>query len=111
MCVPDQHPSCVCAGKVLSWWSRRTALDQILDFEHPGLVKEAHASRLKFYADKDLDVTSDLLAHLAHDDQGYEVKASGDAPWNEVKKVYEIDVKWRGFVVCQRLNDLCALNP
>ncbi len=61
-----------------------------------GLVKEAHASRLKFYTDKDLKVSADLLAHVAHNDQGYEVEAFGDARWNEVKQVYEIAVKWRG---------------
>jgi hypothetical protein len=61
-----------------------------------GLVKEAHASRLKFYADKDLEVSADLLAHVAHNDQGYEVEAFGDARWNEVKQVYETAVMWRG---------------
>jgi hypothetical protein len=61
-----------------------------------GLVKEAQASCLKFYVDKDLEVSGDLLAHVAHNDQGYEVKAFGDARWNEVKQVYEIAVKWRG---------------
>jgi hypothetical protein len=61
-----------------------------------GLVKEAHASHLKFYADKDLEVSADLLAHVAHNDQGNEVEAFGDALWNEVKQVYEIAVKWRG---------------
>jgi hypothetical protein len=61
-----------------------------------GRVKEAHASRLKFYADKDFDVTADLLAHVAHNDQGYEVEQFGDARWNEAKKLYELEVKWRG---------------
>jgi hypothetical protein len=61
-----------------------------------GLEKEAPASHLKFYADKDLEVSADLLAHVAHNDQGYEVEAFGDARWNEVKQVYEIAVKWRG---------------
>jgi hypothetical protein len=61
-----------------------------------GLVKEAHASRLKFYADRDLEVSADLLPHVAHNGQGYEVEEFGDARWNEVKQVYEIAVKWRG---------------
>ncbi len=60
-----------------------------------GLLKEAHASHLKFYADKDLEVSVDLLAHVAQNDQGYEVEAFSDARWSEVKKVYEITVKWR----------------
>jgi hypothetical protein len=34
------------------------------------LVKEAHSSRLKFYADKDLEVSADLLAHVAHNARG-----------------------------------------
>ena len=59
-------------------------------------MKETHASRLKFYADKDLEVTAELLAHVAHTDQGYEVEAFGNARWNEAKQFHEIEVKWRG---------------
>jgi hypothetical protein len=58
-----------------------------------GLLKEAHASRLKCWTDKDLDVTEDLLAHAVHNNQGYEVEVFGDARWDEVKKVYEIAAK------------------
>jgi hypothetical protein len=39
-----------------------------------------------------LEVSADLLAHVTHNEQGYEVEAFDE---NDVK-VYEIAVKWRG---------------
>jgi hypothetical protein len=51
---------------------------------------------VEIHADKKLEVTAGLLAHVAHNNQRYEVEASGDARWNEVTKVYEVEVKWRG---------------
>ena len=61
-----------------------------------GVVKEAHASRLKFYADQDLNVDHELLAHVAHNDQGHVVESFGDCRWNPQTKAYEVQVKWRG---------------
>ncbi len=40
--------------------------------------------------------SSDVLAHVAHNDQGYEVESFDAARWNEVKKLSDIEVKWRG---------------
>ncbi len=61
-----------------------------------GVVKEAHASHLKFYADKDLDVNQDLLAHVAHHDQGHVVEDFRQCRWNPANKLYEVQIKWRG---------------
>ncbi len=36
-------------------------------------VMEAHVSRLKFYADDKLNVCEQLLSHVAHSQEGYEV--------------------------------------
>ncbi|KAE8888738.1 hypothetical protein PF005_g5317 [Phytophthora fragariae] len=38
-----------------------------------GQRREAHASRLKFYADNSLNVTEDLLLHIAHNSEGHVV--------------------------------------
>ncbi|ETV69570.1 hypothetical protein H257_14806 [Aphanomyces astaci] len=59
-------------------------------------VRPVHASRLKFYADCDLDVTSELLAHVAHNSEGFEVEAMVDARYIPTTNVYELLIKWRG---------------
>ncbi|KAF0702603.1 hypothetical protein AaE_015828 [Aphanomyces astaci] len=51
--------------------------------------KEAHASRLKFYADKSLHVSEDFKEHVAHNSEGYEVEAIVDARYVAAKKAYE----------------------
>ena len=56
----------------------------------------AHATRLKFYADKDLNVTSDFLAQVAHNSEGFEVEALEDVRYVSATQSYEILVKWRG---------------
>jgi len=61
-----------------------------------GVIKEAHASRLKFYADQDLNVDQELLAHVAHNDQGHVVDSFGACRWNPQTQSYEVQVTWRG---------------
>ena len=56
----------------------------------------AHATRLKFYADKDLHVTSDFLAQVAHNSEGFEVETLEDVRYVSATQSYEILVKWRG---------------
>jgi hypothetical protein len=41
-----------------------------------------HATRLKFYCDKDLEITEDLLAHIAHQQSGYEASRLKDLRWS-----------------------------
>ncbi|ETV69457.1 hypothetical protein H257_14827 [Aphanomyces astaci] len=55
-------------------------------------VRPVHASRLKFYAGRDLDVTSELLAHVAHNSEGFEVEAMVSARY-PTTKVYELLIK------------------
>jgi hypothetical protein len=59
-------------------------------------VRTVHASRLKFYADSSLRVTGELLDHVAHNADGYEVEAIEDARYDAAKKAYEVKIKWRG---------------
>ncbi|KAF0746645.1 hypothetical protein AaE_008047 [Aphanomyces astaci] len=60
-----------------------------------GDEREAHSSRLKFYADKSLHVSEDCKEHVAHNSEGYEVEAIVDARYVAAKKAYEV-IKWRG---------------
>jgi Chromo (CHRromatin Organisation MOdifier) domain len=60
-------------------------------------LKAAHATRLRFYKDKELNVTAELAQAAAHNDhQLYVVSKILDARYNEQEKFYEILVAWRG---------------
>ena len=76
--------------KVLSAW--------VYEIQHllTAKVREVHASRIKFYADKSLLVTEELKNHVAYNDQGYEVEAFRTCRWNADQKKFEVQVKWRG---------------
>jgi hypothetical protein len=54
-----------------------------------------HASRLKFFSDASLDVTDDLLDHVAYGDEGFFVEDLLGARCNAEGK-YEVRVKWKG---------------
>ncbi|KAG2870789.1 hypothetical protein PC116_g7687 [Phytophthora cactorum] len=61
-----------------------------------GHRKEAHSSRLKFYADNSLDVNEDLLQHIAQNSEGHVVDFLLKARYNKTAKRHEIKVHWRG---------------
>ncbi|GMF60896.1 unnamed protein product [Phytophthora fragariaefolia] len=61
-----------------------------------GESREEHASRLKFYADSDLGVTEDLLAHVAHNSEGHVVEELREARYDKTAKTHQLLVKWRG---------------
>ncbi|RQM21456.1 hypothetical protein B5M09_009761 [Aphanomyces astaci] len=61
-----------------------------------GDEREAHASRLKFYADKSLHVSEDFKKHVTHNSEGYEVEAIVDTRYMAAKKADEVLIKWRG---------------
>jgi hypothetical protein len=46
------------------------------------VVTFIHSTRLRFYHDSSLDVTADILAHLAHQNTGYEVRAFRDLKYD-----------------------------
>jgi hypothetical protein len=63
-------------------------------------VKTAHATRLRFYKDKDLNVTAELAQAAEHNDhQIYVVSKIIDARYNEKEMFHELLVVWRGFPV------------
>jgi hypothetical protein len=55
-----------------------------------------HASRLKFYADSSLDVTGELLEHVAHNSEGHIVDRILSARYNPSRKQHELEIRWRG---------------
>ncbi|ETI44646.1 hypothetical protein F443_10668 [Phytophthora nicotianae P1569] len=61
-----------------------------------GETKEAHATRLKFYADSSLGITEDLLAHVAHNSEGHVVEKLLQARYGATSAMHQLLVKWRG---------------
>jgi transposase InsO family protein len=61
-----------------------------------GKEQDVHASRLKFYADSDLEVTEELLEHVAA--QGIVLKAEKlvEHRWNSESKRFELLMSWCG---------------
>jgi Chromo (CHRromatin Organisation MOdifier) domain len=63
-------------------------------------LKAAHAARLRFYKDKDLNVNAELAQAAEHNDhQLYVVSKILDARYNEQEMFHELLVAWRGFPV------------
>ncbi|POM77265.1 Hypothetical protein PHPALM_5378 [Phytophthora palmivora] len=61
-----------------------------------GDESDVHASRLKFYADSQLNVTEEILEHIAS--QGIVLAVNGfkNHRWNASIKDYEVLVSWKG---------------
>jgi Chromo (CHRromatin Organisation MOdifier) domain len=63
-------------------------------------LKAAHATRLRFYKDKELNVTAELAQAAEHNDhQLYVVSKILDARYNKQEMFHELIVAWRGFPV------------
>ncbi|KAG3079190.1 hypothetical protein PC121_g7041 [Phytophthora cactorum] len=58
--------------------------------------REVHASRLKLYSDSTLDVTEELLRHIAHNSEGHVVAKLLDSGYNADTKLFELLASWRG---------------
>jgi hypothetical protein len=63
-------------------------------------LEAVHATRLRFYKDKELNVTAELAqAAENNDNQLYVVSKLLDARYNEQEMFHELLVAWRGFPV------------
>jgi hypothetical protein len=63
-------------------------------------LKDAHATRLRLYKDKELNVTAELAQASEHNDhQLYVVSKILDARYNEQEMLHELLVAWRSFPV------------
>jgi Chromo (CHRromatin Organisation MOdifier) domain len=93
------------AGEKLSlrWRGPRrvvnTLSNHVFEIEdmHTGVVTPEHASRLRFYADSALDVNAELLAHIAHNNMGYAVRALCGLRFDRDSKTYQALVSWLEF--------------
>jgi hypothetical protein len=63
-------------------------------------LKAAHATHLRFYKDKELNVTAQLAQAAEHNDHKlYVVSKILDGRYNEQEMFHELLVAWRGFPV------------
>jgi hypothetical protein len=63
-------------------------------------LKAAHGTRLRFYKDKELNITAELVqAAEDNDHQLYVVSKILDARYNEQEMLHDLLVAWRGFPV------------
>jgi hypothetical protein len=63
-------------------------------------LKAAHATRLRFYKDKELNFTAELAQAVEHNDHNlYVVSKILDARYNEQEMFHELLVAWRSFTV------------
>jgi hypothetical protein len=76
-----------------------TLSDHVYEVEDlsSGRVTSIHASRLQFYSDVSLDISTDLLAHIAHNNQGFDVRDLLDVRYDAESKSYCVLVSWLGF--------------
>jgi transposase InsO family protein len=61
-----------------------------------GVETDVHASRLKYYADKDYEVTEEVREHIASQGIVLAVAELKEHRWNASIKGYEILVSWKG---------------
>ncbi|POM77632.1 Chromodomain containing hypothetical protein [Phytophthora palmivora] len=61
-----------------------------------GSTMDVHPSRLKFYADNSLDVSDELLDHIASQGTLLAVEAIVEHRLNSDMKAHEVKVKWLG---------------
>lgn len=61
-----------------------------------GEEREAHASRLECYADKDLKDQGDLLSHVAHNSEAHVMKEFRACRPIRKSHSHDMLVKWRG---------------
>jgi Chromo (CHRromatin Organisation MOdifier) domain len=76
--------------------------DYVLAVDNPLAqeLKAAHATRLRFYKDKELNVAAELAQALGlKDHQIYVVSRILDARYNAKEMFHELLVAWRGFPV------------
>lgn len=57
---------------------------------------EYHASRLRFYSDHSLNITEELLSHIAFNNEGHVVDQFKSIRYSQQQQRYEVLVSWRG---------------
>jgi hypothetical protein len=71
-------------------------------------LKAAHETRLRFYKDKELNVTAELTQAAEHNDHQLNVVSKIlDVRCNEQEMSHELMVAWRGFHVGEATLEPC----
>jgi hypothetical protein len=87
----------------LKWRGPKRVLEAISEYDFivedlsSGHSTTVHGSRLRLYHNASLDVTADLLAQVAHNEQGYDVQSIKDIRLEEVTGEYQLLISWLGF--------------
>ena len=56
-----------------------------------------HSTRLKFYHDRSLNVSHELIDHVSNQGFDFDVDRINNLRWNATTKKYELEVVWLGF--------------
>jgi len=59
--------------------------------------EKVHAERLKFYSERDLEVTEELRNQIAHNDENFEIEEILDIKYEKEYGRYMIFIKWKNF--------------
>jgi len=77
--------------KVLSNW----------EFEVEDLIskkrEKVHASRLKFFSEKNLEITEELRNQIAHNEETFEINEIRDIRYEKEYDRYQLFINWKGF--------------
>ena len=62
-------------------------------------LEKVHVSRLKFYNEKDLEVTEDIKNQVSYNEDIFEIENIEDIKYETDKQEYQLFIKWKGFSV------------
>jgi hypothetical protein len=76
-----------------------TISDHVYDVEDflTGKITPVHASRLRLYSDAALEVSAELLDHIAHNNSGFDIQALRNLRYDPETKSNCVEKSWHGF--------------
>jgi hypothetical protein len=79
----------------------RVRSDHVYEVEdiESGHTDDVYSPRLRFYHDASLDVTTDFLEQIAHNELGYDFRTISDIRFDVESKEYQVLVSWLEFEV------------
>ena len=90
--------------KLKAQWMGPRRITEVLNnwvYEVEDLVtkrkEKVHAERLKFYSERDLEVTEELRNQIAHNDENFEIEEILDIKYEKEYGRYMIFIKWKNF--------------
>jgi hypothetical protein len=61
-------------------------------------LEKVHASRLKFFSEKDLEINADIKNQIAHNEENFIIEEIRDLRLNKEFNKYELLIKWKHFI-------------